>query len=86
MQGMEDTAAPVVRVVYEPGREAVTLDEVDTPTLKFGKHPEHGYGWILHYLEDSSVKTHFLPGDLNVDQVVKDAQAWLRQSMHSSSA
>ena len=86
---MEATGVPNVRVVYEPGHEETMPEEVTMPTLKYGKHPDCGYGWTLYYRQDdnerSDVETHFIRGDLDIDGVVKAAQEWLQTTGSSSS-
>ncbi len=67
-----------VDVRYEPDHEAVTLDR-GRPMLTWGRHPQHGYGWTLSYLEDESetagIDDHFIPGDLtDVDAAVESAR------------
>ena len=55
----------------------------ERPMLTWGRHPCHGNGWTLWYLEDpdsptSGVDDYFIPGDLtDVDFAVQEAQTWL---------
>lgn len=57
-----------IRVDYLPDHETPTFDEDNRPFLTYGQHPEHGWGWILSYLENDSdtagVEDYFIPGDL----------------------
>ncbi len=76
-----------IDVRYEPDHDVPTLDG-QRPMLTWGRHPEHGYGWTLSYLEDDTVgglDDHFIPGDLtDVDAAVKSAQSWLRLRAEST--
>jgi hypothetical protein len=75
---MNPPTAADIDVRYEPAHEAFALQD-DRPMLTWQRHPEHGYGWILWYLEDpdsptSGVDAYFIPGDLTeVDAAVRSA-------------
>lgn len=67
-----------IDVRYEP--HSVEFDDLGTPMLTHGRHPVHGLGWTLSYLEldGNGVDDHFIPGDLlDVDQAVESARRWL---------
>lgn len=70
-----------IDVRYEPDHEAVGMTD-GRPLLQWGRHPVHGNGWTLSYLEDDNhtagTDEHFIPGDLtDVDQAVNSAREWL---------
>jgi prevent-host-death family protein len=71
-----------IDVRFEPDHEAPMLTD-GRPMLTWGRHPEHGNGWTLSYLEDpdsetSGVDDYFIPGDLtDVDAAVASARGWL---------
>jgi hypothetical protein len=70
-------------VVILPDPEDIVFDERGTPMLTYERHPEHGSGWMLRYLEDDSlfagVADHFIGGGLaDIDWALEEARKWLR--------
>lgn len=78
-----------IDVRYEPEHDgSVMFDDQGTPFVQYGRHPFHGDGWTLYYLdhpesETAGVEEYFIPGDLtDVDAVVKSARThmdWVRE-------
>jgi hypothetical protein len=69
-----------IDVYFEPEYESPTFDDDGMPMLTYWRHPCHGWGWTLWYLEPAGngVDDHFIPGDLtSVDEAVAAARHWL---------
>jgi hypothetical protein len=77
---MMTSQTPTINVHYGPESDAVSIGEDGAPLLTYQRHPEHGFVWVLYYLDgDGGVGDHVIPGDLTeVDEVVKSAATWLR--------
>ena len=80
MDGSKRLSTEDLRVRYEPDHEAPTFDDDGAPFLAYGRHPEHGWGWTLSYLDETDgVESYFTPGDLkDIDLAVESARSWLR--------
>ncbi len=79
---------PEIQVVVldeDPGD--VQFDERGTPLLQFERHPEHGEGWVLYFLDQSGgTDDHFIPGRVeDVETVLAEARAWLMETWWYSS-
>jgi hypothetical protein len=75
----KESAVIEIDVRYEVDSDDPTMDE-GRPMLTWGRHPVHGNGWCLWYLDDptsdtAGVEEYFIPGDLTeVDAAVRSAR------------
>jgi hypothetical protein len=44
---------PDIRIAAPTDPGSAVFDEHGTPLLVFGRHPERGGGWTLHYLDEN---------------------------------
>jgi hypothetical protein len=70
---------PIV-VHYEADHEAPTFNDLGSPMLTHGRHPQHGHGWTLWFIEPNGngVEEYFIGGDLvDVEWAVESARRHL---------
>jgi hypothetical protein len=70
---------PDIRIAAPADPAGAVFDKHGTPFLVFGRHPEHGEGWTLHYLDgNGDPDQHFIRGEI-VDGgwALSQASEWL---------
>ncbi len=72
-------AEPIVRIAALSDPADAMFDERETPFLTFDRHPQHGLGWTLWYLDETgAVEDHFIPGDItDGGWALSQAREWL---------